>query len=264
MKLKNIPSETAVNPFGRALFYPGGSEAVLIIHGFTGRTSEMAFLAGTLNDRGYTVSVPRLPGHGTNGQDFLQTDRHQWLRHVIDSYLNLRLEYDSVHVVGLSMGGVLAVLLASRFRPSSLTLCAPALLLRRKNIVLTPIVGRFISHWKVPYEPDSEDPIERELQLEYYAYQWVRPAAHLYALMRQARRRLPEVDAPTLTVISEADKMVPPSVADLIERCVATEQTRRLRLAESDHVLVNGVDREQVAEEIANWLSVTSAGVRNL
>ena len=264
MKLKKIPSETAVNPFGRARFFPGGSEAVLIIHGFTGRTSEMAFLAGRLNDQGYTVSVPRLPGHGTNGRDFLQTDRHQWLRHVIDSYLDLRAEYESVHVVGLSMGGVLAVLLASRFRPSSLTLCAPALLLRRRNMFLTPIVGRFVSHWRVSYEPDSEDPVERELQQEYYAYQWVRPASQLYALMKQARRKLPRVDAPTLTIISDADKMVPPSVADLIERRVATEHTRHLRLAESDHVLVNGVDREQVAEEIANWLSVTSAGARTL
>lgn len=263
MNADRIPPETSVNPFGRARFFPGGSEAVLIIHGFTGRTSEMVYLAGALNDHGYTVSVPRLPGHGTNGRDFLQSDGDQWLRHVVDAYLDLRSEHERVYVVGLSMGGVLAALLGAQFEPDGLALCAPALIVRQWNMFLTPIIGRFVTHWPVPYEPDSEDPVERELQLEYYAFQWVRPASHLYRLMKSARRRLEYITAPTLTVVSAADKTVPPRVAELIDGRIASSRRRRVDLVESDHIVVNGVDREQVAEEIRAWFAATSAGERS-
>jgi carboxylesterase len=258
MNLDKIPADTTVNPFGRPLFFQGGDEAVLVIHGFTGRTSEMSFLAEHLNGLGYTVSVPRLPGHGTNGKDFLQSDRHQWLRHVVDSYLELRARYNRVYVVGLSMGGVLAVLLASTMSPDALALCAPALRIRKRNIVLTPLLSPFVARFRVPYEPDSDDPVEQELQLEYYAYQWVRPGAELYRLMKQARRRLAEVTAPTLTVVSESDTMVPPDVAAYVESRICARDTRRLELTDSNHIVINDVDRERVASEIAAWFAAAT------
>jgi carboxylesterase len=262
MNLDRIPTHTTVNPFGRARFFPGGREAVMIIHGFTGRTSEMVFLATTLNTLGYTVSVPRLPGHGTNGRDFLQSNGHQWLRHVVDAYLDLRAAYERVYVVGLSMGGVLAALLAARFQPDAIALCAPALMVRRRNLFLTPLVGKLVPRWRIPYEPDSEEPVERELQMEYYAFQWVRPAAELYRLMKQAGRRLGDITAPVLTVVSEADETVPVGVADLIERRARQARTRRLVLVDSGHIIVDGVDRERVAAEIHGWFAATSAGER--
>ncbi|MFP4373414.1 MAG: alpha/beta hydrolase [Spirochaetaceae bacterium] len=262
MNIHRIPTDTRVNPFGRERFFAGGREAVLIIHGFTGRTGEMVYLATELNNHGYTVSVPRLPGHGTNGADFLQSNADQWLRRATDAYFTLRTDYDRVYIVGLSMGGVLAALLGAQFQPDALALCAPALLVRKWNLWLAPLVGRIVPRWSVPYEPDSEDPVERELQLEYYSYQWVRPAGELHRLIQRARRTLPEITAPTLTVVSDADETVPTSVADLIERRTSAARTHRVHLVESDHVVVNGVDRERVAREIHTWFAATSAGER--
>lgn len=260
MNVNRIPGDTRVNPFGRDRFFPGGREVVLIIHGFTGRTSEMVYLATELNNHGYTVSVPRLPGHGTNGRDFLQSDGDQWLRRVTDAYLALRTDYDRVYVVGLSMGGVLAALLAARFEPDAVALCAPALLVRKWNLWLAPLIGRIVPRWRVPYEPESEDPVERELELEYYAFQWVRPAGELYRLIKKTRRRLPDITAPTLTVVSDADRTVPTKVTDLVERRTNAARTHRVHLVDSGHVVVDDVDRERVAAEIRAWFAATSAG----
>ncbi|MFO8065527.1 MAG: alpha/beta hydrolase [Spirochaetota bacterium] len=255
MKLAAIPSETRVNPYARARFFSGGKDAVLIIHGFTGKTSEMVFLATHLNTAGFTVAVPRLPGHGTNGKDFLQSNRHQWLRHVTDTYLDLRAEYERVYVVGLSMGGVLAALIAAQLKPDGIALCAPAILVSRRDMFLTPILAPCIARWKIPYEPDSEDPVERELQQEYYGFQWIRPAAQLYKLMKESRRRLRDITCPTLTIVSTEDTVVPTAVAAFIEKRVASRHTHHVELTQSDHVLVDGVERERVASEIRRWFS---------
>ena len=39
---------------------------ILLVHGFTGSPASMRPWAEYLNQRGYTVKVPLLPGHGTN------------------------------------------------------------------------------------------------------------------------------------------------------------------------------------------------------
>ena len=122
MRLQNIPNTTMVKPVFLPQFYEGGSTAVLIIHGYTGAPFEMSYLAERLNKAGFTVSVPRLPGHGTNGRDFLESGWKDWLRACVDAYLNLKAYYKTVYITGLSMGGVLTILLAAKFKPEKIIL----------------------------------------------------------------------------------------------------------------------------------------------
>lgn len=256
MKISQIPADTRVNSFGKTLHFDGGPRAVLIIHGFTGRTAEMQFLGQYLNDAGFTVRVPRLPGHGTNGQDFLAATWRDWLRRSYDEYLELAANYEEVSVVGLSMGGVLTVLAAERFGIPRIVLCAPALEVANRLIWLTPIVGPFLPRVeKKDFEPSSEYAEERELEKQYYRFAWYRPASQLYRLIRMARRRLPGVRSATLTIVSEGDETVPASVADYIDQRIGAREKETLRLRDSGHVLVNDLDREQVARAIAEWVS---------
>lgn len=256
MSMKQIPADTRVNSFGKTLHFEGGSRAVLIVHGFTGRTAEMQFLAQHLNDAGFTVRVPRLPGHGTNAEDFLSASWRDWLRRTYDEYLELAATYTEVSVVGLSMGGVLTVLAAERFGIPRIVLCAPALEVANRLIWLTPIVGLFRPRReKKDFEASSEYPEERELERQYYRFVWYRPASQLYRLIRMARRRLPGVRSATLTIVSGADQTVPASVADYIDRRIGAREKETLRLRDSGHVVVNGVDREQVARAITEWVS---------
>ena len=58
--------------------FTGGPHGILVLHGFTGDPSSMRPLAESLAAAGYTVELPRLPGHGTAMEDMLPTRWADW------------------------------------------------------------------------------------------------------------------------------------------------------------------------------------------
>ena len=67
--------------------------AVLLLHGWTGYPGQSYYLGERLNAAGYTVSIPRLPGHGTNGKDLLAHGSADWIQKAEEAYLELRQLY---------------------------------------------------------------------------------------------------------------------------------------------------------------------------
>src|SRR5262249_61661789 len=63
------PVLPGAEPFDHA----GGPVGVLLCHGFTGSPQTLRGWADYLAAQGLTVSLPRLPGHGTTWQDLART-----------------------------------------------------------------------------------------------------------------------------------------------------------------------------------------------
>mgnify|MGYP006306074745 CR=1 FL=1 len=133
MRYRRIPHDTNVHELGRRIDLPGGPTAVLALHGWTGWPGRLAYLAERLNQAGFTVSVPRLPGHGTNMQDMLQTRAADWIRCAVDEYLDLCERHERVFLVGASMGAVLASMIAAHFDVERVALLAPAFTNRKAD-----------------------------------------------------------------------------------------------------------------------------------
>ena len=255
-RMTSIPETTRVQTGAHPLLLPGESRlpAILLLHGYTGYPGDMRHLATALNQAGYTVSVPRYPGHGTNNRDFRASSWRDWLRRGIDAYLDLAGRHEHVVVGGLSMGGLIAAIVAARFPVERLLLFAPAFRTVNPLVALTPIL-----RWVVPplrnSSPEQYDDAERQYMAdEYWNWQWPAQTASLNRLMHIARRSIPDVTVPTLTVVSDADRSVPASVADFIDRRISTEQHYVVRLTESGHVVTNGSERDTVAETVVAWL----------
>ena len=103
---------------------------IVFVHGFTGAPASMRPWAAYFEERGYTVSVPRLPGHATQWQDLNKVKWQEWPARVQVEIDRLKKICTKVFVFGLSMGGHGALTLAlrhERFRSVSALapICAP-------------------------------------------------------------------------------------------------------------------------------------------
>jgi carboxylesterase len=185
-------------------------DAALLIHGYTGYPAELAFVAAALHEAGLRVYAPRLPGHGSDRADFTATGAHDWKRRCFDAYMDLRSAHRRVHVVGHSMGGLLALHCGARFDAASLSILAPALALRDRLIALTPLLGYVAPIIKRGNAPSPEDSQGERLLLHeaYRQDSLVRQAGQLELLRRATLRLLGAVRAPVLALFADGDAAV--------------------------------------------------------
>lgn len=241
-----------------SLIRPESTRAVLVLHGYTGYTKEMRFLSEELYGAGFSVLAPRLPGHGTNNRDFRATGSTDWWRAAVEGFLELSDGHSEVMVAGLSMGAVLTVLLAAQFPVARAALLAPALDFSNRLVPFTPLLRYVVPPLRNNEEDDEsrsepEDPERDLLAEEYWNWKWPRQTAELFRLARAARRALPRITCPTITVVSEKDETVPLRVASRIADRIGSAERETIVLKESGHVVTDGVEREEVARVVTEW-----------
>ncbi|MDF1566416.1 MAG: alpha/beta fold hydrolase [Spirochaetaceae bacterium] len=250
------PTLPAARPFE---IHPDGAEAgVLMIHGYTGRSGDLLYLGERLAKEGLAVSAPRLPGAGTDMNDLAATTRHDWRRRCLDAWQDLRSRYDTLYLVGYSMGGVLALDLARKVMVNKLVLLAPALRTTHKTLNLLPLLApfsRILPEVKTNWEPKDEDDEEtREHGRRYWSRRDLKSAAQFSRLTAEGRRHLERVMAPVFTVVSLGDKTVPTNVLDLLDRRLPAGLSKSLVVSRCGHDVPQGADKEVVADTVTDWL----------
>ncbi|WP_347039763.1 alpha/beta fold hydrolase [Glutamicibacter halophytocola] len=144
----------ARNSSGHSL--PKGS-AVLLIHGFTGSPTAMEPWARSLQGAGFTTAVPLLPGHGTRWQDMIPVGYSEWIQATEQAFDDLARTHGTVFVAGLSMGGALALHLATRRNVAGISLVNPGLLVDSALAPMTP----WLKHLMRSVAPISNDIAKR-------------------------------------------------------------------------------------------------------
>ena len=99
----------SVEPF----YFPGNHIGCLLLHGFSGSPSEMRYMGERLAQDGWTVSGILLSGHGTTPELMAKTSWEDWVKDAEAGVRQLRKSCDIIIGIGLSMGGLLALHLAT-------------------------------------------------------------------------------------------------------------------------------------------------------
>ncbi|RKX80642.1 MAG: esterase [Spirochaetes bacterium] len=233
-------------------------KAVLVLHGYTGGPSDLRYLAGCLADAGFAVSVPRLPGAGTDMDDLSNTSRRDWMRRACDAWQDLRSRYETVYILGYSMGGLLALELAKMVKSEKTVLLAPALITSHKSMrflpLLLPLAG-VLPRKKTGWEPKDEDSEERrEHGRRYWAYRDLKSAAQLSLLQGEVVRHLGGIRTAVMAIVSSEDKTVPAKVLELLEKRLPSGLSATLVVKNCGHNIPQGPDREKVADAVIAWL----------
>ncbi len=212
----------------------GGRTGVLLLHGFTGSPTSMRPWADHLASEGFTVELPRLPGHGTSWQDMNTTSWQDWYREAARALDTLLATRDEVFVAGLSMGGCLALRLAAE-RPddvAGLILVNPSVASTDRRLALTPVLKRLVG---------SVAGIGNDICLpgaDEHGYGRVPLKAldSLRAMWKATRDDLPKVTAPLVLYRSVEDHVVEPLSAELITQRVSSKDLTEQFLSNSYHV----------------------------
>lgn len=129
------PNELALlNPYEQLGSHPD-SNALLLIHGFGSSPAVFRHFYPHLCHYRY-IYAPTLKGHGTSIQNFSVVHYQDWLIQIGEILSNLCQRFETVDVLGLSLGGLIASKLAPQFPIHHLYLLAPALELFKPATVL--------------------------------------------------------------------------------------------------------------------------------
>jgi len=242
----------AIMPGAEPFFLPGGDTGILIVHGFTGAPSEMRLVGKYLNSLGYTVLAPRLLGHGTTPEEMAKTSWPHWYSSVEDGYHILSGTCREVAAVGLSMGGLLSLQLASEYKLSKLVLLSTPIYIANKRIKLLPLYRMFTNFVR---KKRKRLPAEGE---EYSISYELTPLASLSSLLNlieHVAQRLPSITLPTLIMQSKREHTVEPESAQFIYNNLGSTEKKLVWLNRSGHIITLDAERDLVFEEIGRFLA---------
>jgi carboxylesterase len=249
-------------PTAEPFFFPGMKPTgILLTHGFTGSPKEMRWMGEYLNrELGCPCLGVRLAGHATRPEDMIRSRYEDWLASVEDGYHLMRGVADRVVLVGLSMGGALSLINATRLQVAGLVAMAtPYGLPPDWRLNYTEILSKF-----VPYLPKSKDPpgtgwVDKEAWHGQVSYPEnpLRSIGELKKLLDLLRESLSNVTAPTLLIYSQDDKYLPlGSLASMeyIYTHIGASRKEKLVLSGSGHVIPRDAQREQAFAAAAKFI----------
>ena len=239
---------------GAEPFYAEGNHiGCLLLHGLSSSPSEMGLLGRYLYDKGYTVSAPLLPGHGTSVEDMMKVSWQDWYAEVEMALSKLDGHCSRIYILGLSLGGLLALYTGSRKAAVAgvVSIAAP-IHIGNPWAQYAPLLKHFVK------TVDKEGP---KLTVEgitraTYNQQSMHGVHELLKLRRLVRKSLPRMVKPVLIVQSKDDSVVLPSSAEYIHNRLKKSPIRILKwLSSSGHISTMGPEREEMFEQIDYFIN---------
>lgn len=249
--------ETKTAPFTLGPPLAEADLAVLLLHGFTGSPWELRPVGEALAARGVHVVCPRLPGHGTTPEAMLFAGMTEWLNTAASALESLRGAKKLV-LIGLSMGGLLAMILAGRSRGlvRGLVLMAPALELKGRDARLLKRLKWIPAfdlreYWIIKKGTDIESNEVRAGAPVLPRYPLAR-VFDLFKLAELAREAEANIGCPSLVIAAVNDHVVDTrEVLALQERLPFS---KRVLLQRGFHIIPRDTDRAVALTEIAHFV----------
>ena len=242
--------KSKILPGCEPIFKKNSSTGCLLLHGFTSCTFELRLLGDHLQNEGYTVSIPLLPGHGTTPKDLKHRSWVEWYEASKKALFELRKVCKTVYVIGLSMGGSIALHLSAHYEIDGIVALAPGLYLKNKFSFLSHILHPIYPYSKKWFGPD----INADVETITYDKIPVKSLSELLSMFRHLRDDLIDINSPILIIYAEQDHVIDAKSAKEIYKKVSSKNKRILSLKKSFHIITLDVEKEQVFRETLNFL----------
>ena len=241
-------------PTAEPFFLQGNKTGILLIHGFTGTPKEMRWMGESLNETGYTCLGIRLNGHATDPEDMRRSRWTDWTASVQDGYHLLGSMTDRVFLIGLSMGGVLALLMSTKFAQrvaGVVAMSTPYQLPNDYPLWALRLYSMFVHDSPKSKETPGASWFDKAAYAEHVSYPQnpMRSVVELKLLLNEMQAALPEVRKPVLLIHSNDDPYVlPENMERIYAGLVNASDKTKLVVTGSGHVVTRDAARHQVFE----------------
>jgi carboxylesterase len=242
--------------------------ACLLVHGWVGSRKDFSDLGERLAARGFTVRLMRLPGHGTTPTELMTTEVEDLLDGVRREFQSLKQRYESVTVIGFSLGGALSTLLAAEGEVDRLVLVAPFFdVTYQWYYVLPPETWNLLISPFVPFVIKGKGFVRvnrREAVPHIYSYRVI--PTHAVTVLCEAGQRagspecLQKIKCPVLLVHAEGDMAACPDAAREAFEKMASEEKQAYWFHDSNHHLLWDFDGPRAMEKIEAFLTKEDSG----
>lgn len=235
----------------KPFFFEAGKRAVLLLHGFTGNSSDVRMLGRFLEKNGYTSLAPHYKGHGVPPEELIQTGPNDWWKDVMRGYDKLKAAgYEEIAVAGLSLGGVFSLKLGYTVPVKGIvTMCAP-MSMKTTELMYEGVI-KYARDYK-RYEGKDISLIEEEV--EALQNKSMDSLPELRNLVYDVRDHVDHVYAPLFVVQGRQDSVIEVNSANIIHDEAESFEKRIKWYEESGHVITLDKEKEQLHEDILEFL----------
>jgi carboxylesterase len=226
---------------------------VLLLHGFTGHLNTVNGLVPHLEAAGIPYAMPILRGHGTRYRDLNQVTPRHWYADAERALINLLPQCDRVAVVGLSMGGLLALELAMNHpgKLAGIVTAAAAIKFVDPLSRLSPVIARLVKYWD---SPNSFNDLSLKVNCKNYPRFPTKTFAALYRYSHEIAKRLHEVHVPIRVLQSKKDQIVAPESANIIYENVSSSTREILWYETSGHEMMQDLEADKVLADTMEFV----------
>lgn len=220
-----------IKPYHDPFFFQGNDYGVLLVHAFSSSPLDMTAFGRFFKADGYTVYAPLLKGHGAGYADLVSSKMEEWVESVRQAYDYLQPKCSRIFVVGLSLGGMLA-LHAGEFLPVDgvISLAAP-----------------------VEYA-DQHIKFDGTVYSTYIGDIPARSMFELRKLQNVVVENLHRISAPVLAIQCEGDKIAHKESLKIIYSNVSSRYKSTILLPSDEHVITKGKIGREVYNLITRFL----------
>lgn len=262
---------------------------VILIHGLTGTPNEVKYLATYLHRNGYSVVCPRLARHGEPMHILKYGKWQEFYQSVKDALAEIPAG-ETVFTAGLSMGALLALLLAEEFpdRISGVVCFSPTLFYDGWNVpwsrhllplaYYTPI--RYFAYHKEepPYGIKNER--VRQRVHKYYEHASIHDASgasqygypyfpvmlfcELRRVIQRLKKKLPFIQTPVQMIQAYEDDMTSIRNSQYIYDHAGSSKKEIVLLYNSYHVITADQERETAAQKMYEFFTEIQFGKQSV
>jgi carboxylesterase len=211
-----------------------------------------------LHRHGWAVRAPLLPGHGRSLDAFAASRAEEWIECARRELDELRSRYPAVSLIGLSMGGSLATILAGETGGvDAVVLLAPYLSMPtrlRRAATAHHLIGLVTPFLGGGGDRSIRDPAEVTRNLA-YRFTTPRLVYELSRVVARGRAAAPRVAAPTLVIQSRQDHRIPQDAAERSFALFTASQRRLIWTEGNGHVITVDYGRQAVFASVIEWLA---------